>query len=117
VTLQNGGTLSAATSGTAPAATGGTITIAATDVQLSNGALITAQTTGAGNAGNILVKADSVSITDGAQLTSSSSLRQTPFFDGEAIPPPTGNAGNVTIQGLASPAQSVLTDGAGSGIF
>ena len=117
VTLQNGGTLSAATSGTAPAATGGTITIAATDVQLSNGALITAQTTGAGNAGNILVKADSVSITDGAQLTSSSSLRQTPFFDGEAIPPPTGNAGNVTIQGLASPAQSVLIDGAGSGIF
>jgi len=61
------------------------------------------------------VKADSMSITGGAQLTSSSSIRQTPFFPGDTIPSPTGKAGNVTIQGLASPSRSVLIDGVGSG--
>ncbi|OAI45168.1 hypothetical protein AYO43_01815 [Nitrospira sp. SCGC AG-212-E16] len=95
---------------------GGSIFVHANSVMLQNGGMLSAKTTGAGNAGDILVKADSVSITGGAQFTSSSSLRQTPFFDGEVIPPPTGNAGNVTIQGLASPAQSVLIDGPGSGI-
>src|SRR5262249_12979990 len=37
-------------------------------------------------------------------------------FKGEA-PSLSGNAGTVTIQGLSSPAQSVLIDGGGSGIF
>ncbi len=84
VTLQNGGTLSAATSGTVPEAIGGTITVAATDVQLNNGASISAQTTGAGNAGAITIAAEeSISLLSGSFITSSS------FFG--------GNGGPVTI--------------------
>ena len=75
LTLQNGGTLSAATSGTAPSATGGTI----------------------------LVKADTVTLTTGGTLTAASTGA--------------GPSGEVVVQGLASPAQSILIDGAGSGIF
>jgi large exoprotein involved in heme utilization and adhesion len=75
LTVQNGGTLSAATSGTAPTATGGTI----------------------------LVKADTVTLTAGGTMTAASTGP--------------GASGEVVVQGLASPAQSVLIDGAGSGIF
>jgi hypothetical protein len=75
VTLQNGGTLSAATSSTAP---------------------------GAGHGGTILVQANTVNMTTGGHMTASSTG--------------TGAAGQITVQGLASPAQSVLIDGAGSGI-
>jgi filamentous hemagglutinin family protein len=103
VTVQNNGTLSAASSGTAASATGGTVTVDGNTVQLNNGATITTATSGPGNAGDILVKADTVSTSGGATITASSTG--------------TGNAGNVTIQGLASPAQSVVIDGTGSGIF
>ena len=96
---------------------GGNIFVDANSVTLQNGGILSAQTTGVGAAGNILVKANSVSLTSGAQLTSNSSIRQTPLFEDEVISPPTGNAGTVTIQGLASPAQSVQIDGPGSGIF
>ena len=84
--LQNGGTLSASTSGTEPSAVGGTIAIAATDVHLRNGALITAQTTGASNAGAITITAhDSVSLEGGSAITSTS------FFNTN------GNGGPVSI--------------------
>jgi len=69
VTLQNGGTLSATTSGLEVTATGGTITVEGNTVQLNSGGTITAQSTGS------------------------------------------GNAGNITVQGLASPAQSVFISG------
>jgi filamentous hemagglutinin family protein len=100
--------------GTGP---GGSISLNANSVTIQNGGTVSASTSGLGNAGNILVDADALSITSGGHITSSSNIRQTPFFDGEVIPSPTGNAGTVTIQGLASPAQSLLIDGAGSGIF
>ncbi|HSN05652.1 MAG TPA: filamentous hemagglutinin N-terminal domain-containing protein [Nitrospira sp.] len=108
VTLQNGGTLSAATSGTAPSATGGTITIAATDVQLSNFASITAQTTGAGDAGAINITADnSVSLTAGSTISSSSPLG---FSN--------GNGGPVTITAstvsLQDSSITTFADGFGS---
>jgi filamentous hemagglutinin family protein len=96
---------------------GGDIFVSADTVTLQNGGTLSADTFAAGNAGNVQVHADSVSVTTGGQLTSSSSVRQTPFFEGEVIPSPTGNAGNVTIQGLASPSQFVLIDGSGSGTF
>jgi filamentous hemagglutinin family protein len=58
VSLQNGGTLSAATSGTAPSAKGGSITINATDqVTLTNGASMTARSTGSADAGDISIDA------------------------------------------------------------
>src|SRR5262249_28699700 len=107
---------SAITTNTEGTGAGGNVFVNSHSVTLQNGGTLSAQTTGAGNAGNILVKGDSVSITGGAQITSSSSMRQTPVLKGEA-PPLSGNAGTVTIQGLESPAQSVLIDGSGSGIF
>lgn len=58
VTLQNGGTISASTTGTAPSATGGSINIIATDqVTLSDGASITAHSTGPADAGTISINA------------------------------------------------------------
>ena len=53
VTIQNGGMLSATTSGTVPTATGGTITVNATDTVTMNSASITAKSTGIADAGNI----------------------------------------------------------------
>jgi filamentous hemagglutinin family protein len=95
---------------------GGDIAINAKVVTIQNGAILSANTTGLGNAGNILVQADSLNVLSGATLTSSSSVRP-PFFEGEAVPTPTGHAGTITIEGLASSAQSVLVDGTSSGIF
>jgi large exoprotein involved in heme utilization and adhesion len=58
VTLQDGGTLSAKTSGTDATATGGSITVNTTDrVTMTSGASITASSTGPGNAGNISINA------------------------------------------------------------
>jgi len=51
VTLHNGGTLSAVTSGPSPSATGGTITVNADQVQINSGGLITAATTHASPVG------------------------------------------------------------------
>jgi filamentous hemagglutinin family protein len=59
VTIQNGGTISAATSGTAPSATGGTITVDANQVQVNSGGGITAATTGAGAGGSVIINAGS----------------------------------------------------------
>ena len=54
VTIQNGGALSASTSGIEPSATGGHISVLANQsVTLSNGGSISASSTGPGNAGNI----------------------------------------------------------------
>ena len=58
VTLQNGGTLSAKTSGAEATATGGSITVTTTDhVTMTGGTSITASSTGPGNAGDILINA------------------------------------------------------------
>ncbi|MDP1769505.1 MAG: filamentous hemagglutinin N-terminal domain-containing protein [Nitrospirota bacterium] len=58
ITLQNGGTVSANSSGTNTNATGGSITMNATDqVTMTGGSAITATSTGPGNAGNISINA------------------------------------------------------------
>jgi filamentous hemagglutinin family protein len=58
VTLQNGGKLSAKTSGTETTAIGGSITVNTTDhVTMTSGALITASSTGPGDAGGISINA------------------------------------------------------------
>jgi filamentous hemagglutinin family protein len=97
VTLQNGGTLSVATSGTAPTARGGTITVEGNRVQLNSAATITAATSGPANAGEVLVRSDTFSINEGATISAQSTG--------------SGNAGNVTIQGHASPADSAVISG------
>ena len=104
LTIQNGGTISASTTGTDTLATGGSVIIKATDqVTMTNGASITASSTGPGNAGSILVKANGIAVSGGATITASSTGA--------------GKAGTVTIQDLNSPVQSFLIDGNGSGVF
>ncbi len=110
LTLQNGGLID---SGTTNNGAGGNITVSAGQVLLSGTMLdgtpggIFSRTTGtnpdAGSGGNILLQAGSTLIQNGAHVSASS------------LGP--GAAGSVTIEGTASPAQSVLIDGAGSGIF
>ena len=95
----------------------GSITVSAPTVMLKNNSRIASTTdsryTGdpsKGNAGSVTVNATNLSLTEGSQLTSSSII-------GDSGQSPVGNAGNVTIQVLASLASSVLTNGAGSGLF
>src|SRR5262249_47428729 len=91
--------------GTAPGSgEGGDITLTAgQSLTISNGASVSASTMGPGDAGIILVKADSITMNGGATISASSTGA--------------GNAGTVTIEGTASPAQSVLIDGAHTRIF
>jgi len=84
---------------------GGTIAMVSPTIAL-NGVGLNSTTTGMGNAGNILVNAKNLAITNGAQITASA--------EGPVV---TGAGGTVTIQGLTSPAQSVLINGVDSGIF
>ena len=65
---------------------------------------ISSRTTGSGDGGQITISANSTEISGGALINTSTALG-------------TGNAGSVTIKGPASLAQSVLIDGAGSGVF
>ena len=65
---------------------------------------ISSRTTGSGDGGQITISANLTEISGGALINTSTALG-------------TGNAGSVTIKGPASPAQSVLIDGVGSGIF
>jgi len=91
VTLQNGGTISAQTTGTTPTATGGSITIQATDhVSLSNQAVIAASSRGptAGDAGNITLNAGQyLELRDHSSITTSSESTQ-------------ANGGNIDIRAI-----------------
>ena len=72
VTLQNGGTFSAATTGTAPSATGGTITVNAEHVAVNSQAVITADTNGIAPAGMVDINTGTLAINSGGQIRSSS---------------------------------------------
>ena len=70
ITLQDGGTLSAKTSGTEATATGGSIMVNATDrIIMTGGASITASSTGLGNAGNININAGNQLILQNSSIT------------------------------------------------
>lgn len=110
VTLQNGGTLSAATSGTSSAATGGTVMVEANQVQLNNDGLITASTTGAGAGGSVNIgtatftsNASTVSSTatqaQGGDITITAGQSAT-LNNGSSVSASStgaGNAGNIVI--------------------
>ena len=102
ITVTGGGQINSSTSS---AGLGGNIDILATNsLSLSgNGSGLFSETTASGHGGTIHAKVNQVEIKDGAVVSAKSSG--------------TGNAGSVTIQGTASPAQSVLIDGPGSSIF
>jgi filamentous hemagglutinin family protein len=88
----------------------GHITLTAPVVTIENGGLVSTSTTASGIAGTISVHANTFQLLSGGHITSSS-------MRGDSAEQPAGNAGNVTIEGLASPGQSVLIDGSGSGVF
>jgi large exoprotein involved in heme utilization and adhesion len=92
----------------------GHIIVITPTLTLNDGGVISTSTTASGNAGTITIKATSVNLLNGGQLTSSS-LNSAPPESSEL--PPAGNAGDVTIEGTQSSAQSILIDGVDSGIF
>ena len=103
----SGGNILARSLGSGP---GGDVTLTGNKVIFENGARVTVEAAGTGNAGRITVNAGTLTMSDGAQVNSASSAGAT------------GDAGSVTIQGLASPADrvtitnsSLLTSSAGDG--
>jgi filamentous hemagglutinin family protein len=99
-----GGIISETVASTPGSGVGGNIAITAGQtVTITEGASISASTSGPGHAGNILVKANDIKLGGGGTIT--------------AVSTGPGNAGTVTVQGLNSPANSFLIDGAGSGVF
>jgi filamentous hemagglutinin family protein len=122
VTVQNGGTISAATSGTSSSATGGSITINAEHVAVNSQGLITADTNGIAPAGTVDINTGTLAINSGGQIRSSSGAEteQVSLFALSSTAAPSLTGGTISIQGQAgngSQADSVTIDGAGSGIF
>lgn len=104
IVLSGGSTIESSSSSIATGDGGAIMLTAGNQVSLSGtDTALKTTTSGLGDGGTILVKADTVNMNSGATITAASTG--------------SGNAGTVTIQGLASPAQSVLIDGPGSGIF
>ncbi len=82
----------------------GPIEITGSKVSLSGpGTKVLSETAAQGNGGPITIRANQVSITDGAVVSASSTG--------------SGAAGTVTIEGTASPAESIVISGSGSGVF
>ncbi len=111
ITFSNSRISSATNGGTAR---GGDVTVTATnsftitglftdDSGLTSPSGILTRTFTEGNAGDVTVTAGNILISSGGQINSSSLS--------------SGHAGSITIEGTQSPAQSVLIDGLGSGIF
>jgi filamentous hemagglutinin family protein len=83
---------------------GGAINLKADTLTVSGqGTAILSSTSAFGNGGKITLDVSRLDLRDGATLS------------GSAQGP--GNAGTVTVQGAGGPAQSILIDGSGSGIF
>jgi large exoprotein involved in heme utilization and adhesion len=76
VAIQNGGTISASTSGTAPTSTGGAITVKANQVQLNSGGLISAASTGPGPGGEIIIGAGSTFTSNAGTVTTTATQAQ-----------------------------------------
>lgn len=86
LTLQNGGAISASTSGTNRLASGGSIIINAKDqVSLNNGASITASSTGPADAGNIFINAGQQLNLENSKITTEANQSK---------------AGNINIQAI-----------------
>jgi filamentous hemagglutinin family protein len=122
VTLQNGGALSAATTGVASSATGGSITVNAEHVAVNTQGVITADTNGIAPAGVVDINTGTLAINSGGQIRSSSGAETEQVsalaFSSTAAPSLTG--GTISIQGQNgndSVADSVTIDGSGSGVF
>jgi large exoprotein involved in heme utilization and adhesion len=88
VAIQNGGVLSATTSGVEPSATGGQISVLANQsVTLSNGGSVIANSTGPANAGNVSINAGAQFLSNNGSITTQASQ---------------ASGGNITIQATDS---------------
>jgi filamentous hemagglutinin family protein len=96
--------------------TGGDTNILAQSVTIQNGGVISAQANGSGSGGQINISTDNLQLTNGGQLTSGSVIGINPFTR-QPLPPPSGPAGGIIIQGLTDRTGSVMIDGVQSGIF
>ena len=126
VTVQNGGTMSASTSGTAPSAAGGSIGITAGQFTLNNGGSIAANSTGPANAGHIAINVGTTFQDNGGSVSTTASQGQggnitvmagqlVQLDNGASITASStgpGNAGNIVInagQNFTSTNSSVTT--------
>src|SRR5207244_12466234 len=128
VNVSNSTQITADTSGAAPA---GDITLTATEpLSLAGGSSLLASTHSSGNAGQVLVTTPTLTMDNGHIETNTDgtgdagtvtlNTNQLMMQSGSQITTSTsgvGNSGSVTVQGQHSPADSVIIDGAGSGIF
>jgi filamentous hemagglutinin family protein len=116
VTLQNGGALSAATSGTADSALGGTITVDATNTVTMNSASIRASSTGTADAGSIDITANNGFTMQNSSITTQVTPSATPgqsSAGGGDIKITTSNA--ATVELVNSKIIASVADGPGGG--
>ena len=112
LSLSDASGIQTTTRGPAPSSN---LNVTAHDVLLTEGSFLSTETFGAGDAGTLNVFAENLQLSNGAQLRSSSTRLNRPL-DGQFIIP-SGSGGTINIQGLESPAASVVLEGAGTEIF
>jgi len=91
------------------------LNITAHDVTIADNSFLSTETRSSGRGGQLNILTENLRITDGGQIRSGSLSGRDPLTGTPIIP--SGSGGTVNIQGLASPAESVLINGSGSGII
>ncbi len=98
-----------------PALAAADMNITAHDISITGGGFLSTESKSSGPGGRLNIFAENLELTAGGQIRSGSTLGLDPLTGTAVIP--SGAGGTITIQGLASPAASVVIDGAGSGII
>ena len=93
------------------------LTITAHDILITDGSSLTTSTVSSGAAGPLNISAVNLQLTNGGQISSGSRQGIDPGTGLPSGPVPSGPGGTVMIQGRTGPADSILIDGRGSGIF
>ncbi|HBP90459.1 MAG TPA: hypothetical protein DD706_22545 [Nitrospiraceae bacterium] len=93
------------------------LNISAHDILLTGErSLVATETFRDGDGGALNIFTQNLEVKNGAQIRASSRFNPFPT-PGDAIITPSGAGGTINIKGLASPADSIVIDGAGSGVF
>lgn len=92
------------------------LTITAPQILVTDGSRLSTETFESGQGGRLSLFTNNLQVTNGGQLRSGSS--PFPFDPPEGVSLiPSGGGGTITVQNVAGPAQSIVIDGVGSGIF
>jgi large exoprotein involved in heme utilization and adhesion len=92
------------------------LTITAPQILVTEGSRLSTETFQSGQGGRLSLFTDNLQVTNGGQIRSGSS--PFPFDPPEGVSLiPSGGGGTITVQNVTGPAQSIVIDGAGSGIF